>query len=131
MPSKKYHIRFDHYLKDRGVICEETDGATVHERLDKHARRYGADHRWLDPWHSPDGIRDFLDNLMNSLGTINQDTCTDYVRIAYGHICLDETASRIKGKEGLDYNELDWDDVIRKTWMSYKRHGYHRTYYKF
>jgi len=129
MPPKKYHLKFDEFLKDKGVICIETNGRSVHDRLDKHVKKYGPVHRELDKWHTPKGIRYTIDNYVNSLGTILQDTCTDYVRIAYGHVSLDYIVSKLKRKYDYNYDDLDWSEIYKRTWEYYKRNGYNKKRY--
>lgn len=130
MPTRKYHLEFDEILRENGFICENTDGNTVHDRLDRHSKKYGRDHREMDEWHSPEGIRDFIDNLINSLNNIYQETATDYVRIAYGHIVLDEVASKAKRDENKDYNKLDWNKIYSKALSKFMREGFHRKRYR-
>jgi hypothetical protein len=130
MPSKKHHLEFDEILRGKDVICEDTDGTTVHTRMDKHAKTFGPVHREVDFWHSHEGVRTFIDNMINSLGNINQATATDYVRIAYGHIALDYIASKLKRQYKCNYNQLDWDEVYRRAWQYYRRKGYRRKYYR-
>lgn len=87
-------------------------------------------HRELDYYHSDWGIRGFIDNIVNSIGTIDPATATDYVRIAHGHLCLDYMASKLKRQQGLAYTQLNWREVYTRTWKYFQRHGFHRTYYR-
>lgn len=129
MPPRDYHLAFDEILRNNGIICDDTYGDSVHKRLDKHSKKFGAMHREIDEWHSTNGIRDFIDNLINGLGTIYQETATDYIRIAYGHIVLDEIASQFKINFNCDYNELDWEEVFKEVFKEYKKFGFHKTKY--
>jgi hypothetical protein len=130
MPPRKNHLEFDERLRKNNVICDDTYGDTVHARMDKHVKTYGADHRELDYFHSDTGIRDFIHNIVNSLGTIYQSTATDYVRIAYGHLCLDYMASKLRRKYDCDYEDLNWRQVYTRTWRYFKYRGFHRTLYR-
>ena len=53
MPSRQRHLEFDEVLKENEVIFKDTDGNSVHDRMDKRANNYGANHRVKDPFHSP------------------------------------------------------------------------------
>jgi hypothetical protein len=92
--------------------------------------KFGASHRDLDEWHDAEAMRDILDNYVNGLGTIRQETCTDYLRIAYGHISLDYIASKLKKEKNCDYSELDWNYVFKRTWSYYKQKGYDKKRYR-
>ncbi len=131
MPTRRYHLEFDDVLRSKRIIFEKTDGNSVHARMDKNSKKYGEAHRKLDDFHSPEGIRDFVDQIVNSLGTIHQETATDYVRIAYGHMCLDYMASKLTKQYRCTYDELDWNYVYKRTLRYYRDYGYDRTYYRF
>ena len=130
MPPRKYHLEFDERLRKNNVICDDSLGDAVHARLDRNSKHLGDMHRELDYFHSDEGIRVFIDNIVKSIGNINQSTATDYVRIAYGHLCLDQMASKLKMQQGCTYSELDWRKVYTRTWKYFQRNGFHRTYYK-
>lgn len=130
MPLRRQHLEFDEVLREKGVICEGTNGNSIHARMDKGSKRYATDHRDLDDFHTASGIRDYVDQIVNSIGNIYQETRTDYVRIAYGHLCLDYMASKLKEQFGCTDNELDWEYVYRRTWNYFKYQGFHKTYYK-
>jgi len=98
--------------------------------MDKHSKIYQGDHRELDDWHSPNGIRDMIDNIVESIGNIYPQTATDYVKIAYGHVCLDEKASEIKKRLGLPYSELDWFDIYKRAYRSFISHGFNKKVYQ-
>jgi len=131
MPPRQYHIRFDAILREKGVICDDTFGDTVHDRLDRNVNRYGANHRVDDDYHDPEAMRDIIDGYVNGLNTIRQETCTDYVRIAYGHIALDYMASKLKKQKNCEYSDLNWKFVFERTWAYYKQRGYDRSYYRY
>ncbi len=130
MPPRKYHLEFDERLRKNSVICEDTDGNTVHARMDRNSKHFADVHRELDYFHSDMGIRDFIDNIVRSLGNIFPSTATDYVRIAYGHLCLDYMASKLKKEQNCSYSELSWRQVYTRTWKYFQRNGFHKAYYK-
>ncbi len=130
MPPRLRHLEFDEVLRKKGVICEDTDGNSVHARQDRGSKKYAEAHRELDPFHSDSGIRDYLDQIINSIGNIYQETATDYVRIAYGHLCLDYMASNLKRQIGCSYNELDWEYVYRRTWKYFTDRGLQKAYHR-
>jgi len=130
MPSIEKHLDFDEKrLKKNGVIYEDTNGRTVHKRMDRSAKKYGPDHRELDYWHSPEGIRDMIDNIVASVG-IRPETATDYVKIAYGHLCLDRTASRMMRELDCDYKDLNWRSVYTRAYRLFRRYGHHNRCYQ-
>jgi hypothetical protein len=129
MPSRKRHLEFDDYLRDRGAIFEDTDGTTVHNRLDRHARSYGPSHREDDEWHSHEGVRAMVDNIVNTIG-MSKERASDYVRIALGHESLDYMASKLKRQYGCKEEDLDWDEVRRRTWRYMKSKRYHKARYR-
>ena len=134
MPTLEYHQRFDEErLKKNRIICDKTNGKAVHRRMDAGAKKYGADHRELDEWHEPEAIRDLIDNFVASLGNINPQTATDYVRIAYGHDCLDRTATKYRDESGGSYSDLtddDWRTIFTKAYKRFRREGYHKKVYQ-
>jgi hypothetical protein len=122
MPSMNRHLEFDEKrLKKNRVICEETSGRTVHKRMDRNVKKYGSDHRNLDEWHSPDGIRDMIDNFVETVG-IDPITATDYVRIAYGHRCLDYIASK--------YPTAEWGEVFTRAYRLFRSNDFHNKRYR-
>jgi len=133
MPSLKYHLEFDEKrLKKNEIIYEDTDGAAVHRRMDRNAKKYGPDHRELDEWHEPDAIRDMVDNFVETIGIYPQ-TATDYIKIAFGHRCLDDVASKYKREFGCNYSDLDNDDwrrIFTKAYKKFKRERYHKKVYQ-
>jgi hypothetical protein len=99
--------------------------------MDKGSKWFQEAHRDLDHFHSDAGIRDYVTQLIESLGSIYTSTATDNVRIAYGHLCLDYIASKLKRQQNCTYRELDWNLVYRRAWNLFKRKGYKRKYYKY
>ena len=133
MPSLDRHLDFDEKrLKKNGVIYEETFGTSVHRRMDKNAKKFGPDHRNLDYWHSPKGIRDMIDKFVDTNG-IYPETATDYVRIACGHRCLDYIASKTIRQQGCiygDFDDADWRGIYTRAYSLFRRNGYHKTVYQ-
>ena len=41
LPTRRVHLKFDEYLRENGVMCEETRTATVHSRMDRDLQKYG------------------------------------------------------------------------------------------
>ena len=130
MPSRKKLLEFDEILRAKGVIMDDTDGTTIHNRLDRHAKTYGPAHREDDEWHSHGAIRYMIDNMIKSLGNISQDRATDYVRVARGHECLDYMASKLRRQYDCSSASLDWGYVYQRTWRYMRSNGYHRAYYR-
>ena len=132
MPGRDYHLIFDQMLVSEGVICPERNTQTVHEQMDARAATLGPQHRILDPRHHPDAIRRWIDTQMISLGTIAPDTATDYVRVAWGHACLDCFASAYKdaievqgwkrpSDSGLSVE--DWSLIFKGAWELFEEVG--------
>lgn len=74
MPTRERHLEFDDILRYKGIICDDTDGNSVHARLDKGSKWFADVHRELDPFNSIEGIRAFVDNIVNSFGNIYPST---------------------------------------------------------
>ena len=119
MPSRRLHLRFDEYLKQKGVIYGYTYANTVHSRMDRDASYWGPDHREIDFFHGEEGIREWLSTFQH---LAYQETLTDYLRVCLGHLCLDEIHKRGKWR-----NE---DDLIKRAYLSFVARGYHRKYYR-
>ena len=130
MPSRQTHLRFDEVLRVKEIIFKDTDGNSVHDRMDKQVNNYGANHRVEDYFHSAEGIRKFIDNMVNSLGTITQETATDYVRIAYGHLCLDHMTTKLKNEKDWSDDDIDWEIVFRRTYNYYVYKGFDKKKYR-
>ena len=131
MPSLNRHLEFDDArLRKNGVIGKGTDGTAVHQRMDRRASDYDKDHLVLDEWHTPKGIRVMVSNLVASLGTVRPETATDFVRIAYGHVVLDRTVSRVVQEQGGECSDLDWGRVYTLAYRQFRRSKYHSKRYK-
>jgi hypothetical protein len=132
MPSRAHHLEFDEKkLKRYNVIFEDTKGTTVHKRMDKNSKIFGSDHRELDYWHSPEGIRDMIDNFVETIGILPE-TATDYVKIAYGHVCLDKVGSKYRDNANCEYSNLsedDWREIYNKAFQKFVREGGKRRKY--
>ena len=120
MPSKKLHLQFDEYLRDRGVLCEETNTESVHGRMDRDVQVYGHwNHQYEDYYHDIKGVRSWI-KKWSHLGS--QDTKTDFVRVALGHLVLDDIWSR-----------NDWEDehdLMKRAYRSFVARGFERSYFK-
>ena len=115
MPSRQLHLRFDEYLRDHGVITDYTFADSVHDRMDRGVVVWGPGHRYVDFYHSEQGIRSWLRSMT---GIAYQATLTDYVRVALGHLCLDDVEAR---GEWTDEN-----DLLKRAYRSFATKGYHR-----
>jgi hypothetical protein len=127
MPERLYHLEFDDILRSKEVISRNTDGNTVHNIMDEGLYIYGSNHRSLDKNHSVKEIRKRITTWINNLGTIKQRTATDYIRIAYGHLCLDYMASKLQ-KQNMP--NLNWTYIYKRTWKYFRYCGFYRSYYK-
>jgi hypothetical protein len=120
LPTRRVHLKFDEYLREHGVIREDTNADAVHNRMDKDLQVYGHwNHQYEDYYHDVNGIRDWISKWFH-LGF--QDTLTDYVRVALGHLVLDEMWSKYK---------FDSEEELMKTaYRSYAQRGFGRCYFK-
>lgn len=130
VPSRQLHRQFDDYLIKQGVICDDTDGSAVHDRMDKNALKLGPNHRQEDPYHSVEAIREWIYFLVEGLGTITKERRTDYVRVAWGHKVMDYMVSKLKRQYNCTQKELDTKLVIQRAWRYYRDRGYHRARYR-
>lgn len=83
MPSRRVHLKFDEYLKDHGVIHGYTYADTVHDRMDRDVTYWGPEHREIDFYHQEEGIREWLKGFQH---LAYQETLTNYLRVAIGHL---------------------------------------------
>lgn len=120
LPTRRVHLKFDECLREHGVIREDADTDAVHNRMDKDLQVYGHwNHQYEDYYHDVNGIRDWI-GKWSHLGY--QDTLTDYVRVALGHLVLDEMWSKYK----FDSEE----DLMKTAYRSYVQRGFGRCYFK-
>lgn len=119
MPGRAIHLRFDEYLKERGIIHDDTSADKVHERMDKDITTWGAEHREVDFYHSEGGVRNWLKGFSHFA---YQETLTDYLKVAMGHLVLDDMASRCPNK--------DSDELIKSAYRSFIQRGFDRKYFK-
>lgn len=119
MPSKTIHLRFDEYLKEHGIIHGYANADTVHDRMDRNLAVWGPDRREMDFYHSEEGIREWLGKFSHFA---YQETLTDYLRVAMGHLVLDDMASRLP--------EKNTEELIKSAYRSFIQRGYHRKYFK-
>jgi len=119
LPSRRIHLKFDEYLKDRGIICGYTYADIVHDRMDRGLTIWGPVHRYVDFYHSEEGIRSWLSRFQH---LAYQETLTDYLRIALGHLVLDDIDSRGDWR--------DEEDLIKRAYRSFIARGYHRKFYR-
>ena len=112
-------MKFDEYLIDHGVVYDR-DFSVVHNRMDRLVREYGSAHRMLDEYHSEEGIRYSWLSKWQHLGY--QETLTDYLRVALGHLVLDDMASR--------YEYENEDELIKSAYRSYVQRGFDRCFFR-
>jgi hypothetical protein len=118
-PNRRLHLKFDEYLREKGVITGYTYADKVHDRMDRDLKKYGSFHRDLDFYHCEEGIREWLQKWQH---LAYQETLTDYLRVALGHIVLDEMNSRNK------YNNDE--KFIKSAYRSFARRRFSRCYFK-
>jgi len=119
MPSRRLHLKYDEYLREKGIIYNFTFADKVHDRMDRDVSYWGPDHREIDFYHGEEGIRDWLRTFQH---LAYQETLTDYLRVCLGHLCLDDIASRGEW--------VDEDDMIKRAYRSFIARGYHRKYFR-
>jgi len=119
LPVRRVHLRFDDYLKEHGIIREATDGDTVHDRLDRGLTVHGPDHRYSDYYHSEKGIRSWLRGMV---AIAHHDTLTDYIRIANGHIVLDEMEAR--------FTYPSEEELIKSAYRSFVQRGFDMKFFR-
>ena len=120
MPTRRVHLKFDEYLREHGVIREDTKADAVHNRMDKDLQVHGHwNHQYEDYYHDINGIRDWI-RKWSHLGY--QDTLTDYVRVALGHLVLDEMWSK--------YEFESEEELMKTAYRSYAQRGFGKCYFK-
>jgi hypothetical protein len=120
LPTRRVHLKFDEYLREHGVIREDTKTDTVHERMDKDHQIYGHwNHQYADYYHYINGIRNWTSKWSH---LSCQDTLTDYVRVALGHLVLDEVWSKYKFESE--------EELIKTAYRSYAQRRFGRRHFK-
>jgi hypothetical protein len=120
LPTRRVHLKFDEYLREHGVIRQETKTDAVHARMDRDLQLHGHwNHQYEDYYHDINGIRDWI-RKWSHLGY--QDTLTDYVRVALGHLVLDEMWSK--------YEFESEEKLIKTAYRSYAQRGFGKRYFK-
>jgi len=120
LPTRRVHLKFDEYLREHGVIREDTKTYAVHERMDRDLQIHGHwNHQYEDYYHDTNGIRDWI-RKWSHLGY--QDTLTDYVRVALGHLVLDEMWSK--------YEFESEEELMKTAYRSYAQRGFGKCYFK-
>ena len=76
-------------------------------------------HQYASYYHRDDGIRDWIRSWSH---LANQETKTDYVRVALGHLVLDEMRSKYKSKSE--------EELIKTTYRSYAQRRFGKRYFK-
>lgn len=120
LPTRRVHLKFDEYLRAHNVICEKTVANTVHNRMDRDLQVFWHwNHRYEDFYHDPDGIRTWI-RKWSHLGY--QETLTDYVRVALGHLVLDEMWSK--------YEYESEYELIKSAYRSYIQRRFDRCLFR-
>lgn len=120
LPTRRVHLKFDEYLREHGVICQDTQTDAVHERMDRDLQTHGHwNHQYEDYYHDIKGIRDWI-GKWSHLGY--QETLTDYVRVALGHLVLDEMWSKYEFESG--------EELMKTAYRSYAQRGFGKCYFK-
>lgn len=65
MPSKDVHEKFDKYLADRGILLSDSKYGIVHSFMDTGVYSFGANHRYVDTYHSKEGLCRWLKGKYN------------------------------------------------------------------
>lgn len=119
MPCRETHLKFDQYLIDHGIVYSR-DFSNIHDRKDRDLQIYGHwNHRDADYYHDITGIREWIRSWSH---LAYQETLTDYVRIALGHLVLDEL-----------WSNYDYDDdyeLMKSAYMSFIKRGFARCFFK-
>lgn len=119
MPNRRVHLKFDLYLKEHGVIHKDVETAVVHDRMDRDVKKFGSDHRWFSLYHREEGVREWLRKWAH---LAYQDTLTDYLRVALGHLVLDDIASR--------YPNSSEDQLIKSAYRSFIQRGFRKCFFR-
>ena len=129
-------MEFDDILEEKGVICECRETSSVHNFMDRGAEVWQSMHRELDPKHDARMVRPWIVAQVRQLRRFRQDTATDYVRVAWGHMVLDHIVSlekdrcQRKGSKRPRDGDLDWDRLLEHAWQYYRNGGFHMTRYR-
>lgn len=119
MPDRRVHLKFDEYLIHHGIVNDRGYN-TVHDRMDRDLHRWGHwYHRELSPYHTEEGMRNWLRKWCR---LAYQDTLTDYLRVALGHLVLDEMWSK--------YEYENEDELIESAYRSYAQRGFDRCFFR-
>jgi len=120
LPTRRVHLKFDEYLREHGIICINTMTDTVHDRMDRDPQVHGHwNHRYEDFYHDLGGIRTWI-RKWSRLGY--QETLTDYVRVALGHLVMDEMWSK--------YEYESEYELIKSAYRSYIQRGFDRRLFR-
>jgi hypothetical protein len=119
MPERRIHLKFDKYLVEHEIVADR-DYSTVHDRMDRDLQIYGHwNHQYIDFYHNIDGIRFWLRGWAH---LAYQQTLTDYVRVALGHLVLDE--------KWHDYDFENDYELMKTAYSSYVHRGFCKCFFK-
>jgi len=117
LPARRLHLKFDDYLIEHSIVSDR-DYSIVHDRMDRDIQYSGKFHR-EDHYHTEEGIRDWLRSWCH---LAYQKTLTDYLRVALGHLVLDEMWSK--------YEYEDEYELIKSAYRSYAQRGFYWCFFK-
>ena len=123
MGNRDDHLIFDQILRDNGIIrLGEYDCDQIHEKMD-----YGeGSHSRNTPHHTEEGIREWVSSGHGSFwdslfGNAWGHRYGDFIRVALGHIVLDEywTAYTMESNP-----QRDRDEIFDMAYRTFCRRGY-------
>lgn len=123
MGNRDDHLRFDQILRDNGIIrLGEYDCDQVHEKMD-----YGeGSHSRNTPHHTEEGIREWVSSGHGSFwdslfGNAWGHQYGDFIRVALGHIVLDEYWTKYTMESNPD---RDRDEIFDMAYRTFVNRGY-------
>jgi hypothetical protein len=116
MPNLKEHLLFDLFLKWEWIISDEIKTERVHQFIDTKVPKH---HHILDEKTTRVKVKNWIDRFSH---LAYPETLTYYLRVAYGHLVLDEAWGKIR-KEPLIY-------ILRYAFALFKERGYNKKTYK-
>jgi hypothetical protein len=115
MANINEHLIFDIILKWEGIISDKTNTIKVHRFIDT---KVPSHHHILDDNLTEQKVRGWISKFAH-LGY--QKTLTDLVRVAYGHLIMDEVWTTNQNKSLIR--------ILRKSYALFKRRGYNNKKY--
>lgn len=125
MPSRKFHLNFDNFLRAEGVLRSVGDTNPVHEFLDSGWEDEGKEHRKKCLNHSIKAVKDWAKGLLKQK-KIDQQECRSYLISAHGHLILDEVSSEEMKVSGFSYEkwiEEVWNIIYKDCYLILNEKG--------